>query len=318
MLAEAGNAVTILADESGQRTTSAAAAAIWLPYDVGAGDKVMEWSLATYKRLRKLAANPQTGVSMLELRQLSRRHPLAVPPWATALGARSLPNEARRGSGPLLFADGYSLFVPLMDTTRYLSYLADRLAALGGTINKGVHLESFQDVSSGSGLDLIVNCAGIGARELAPDSELEPHRGQVAIVPKLDLPFAVACDDPPLMYAIPRERDCVFGGTNCVSGNLRPSAGETEAIVNECSRMLNIPPPCVLDSRVGLRPYRRPGVRLESGKLGDGTNIIHNYGHGGSGFTLSWGCAEEVVRLAQSLTSTQAAGPKSKQSPERN
>ena len=54
----------------------------------------------------------------------------------------------------------------------------------------------------------------------------------------------------------------------------------------------------VLRERVGLRPFRKSGVRLEKEKLGDGRTVIHNYGHGGSGFTLSWGCAEEVVEVA--------------------
>jgi D-amino-acid oxidase len=47
---------------------------------------------------------------------------------------------------------------------------------------------------------------------------------------------------------------------------------------------------------VGLRPGRAE-VRLEK-ELISGKVIIHNYGHGGSGVTLSWGCAEEVVELA--------------------
>ena len=67
----------------------------------------------------------------------------------------------------------------------------------------------------------MINCAGIGARELVHDADLEPHRGQVAIVPKIEsLSAAIVCDDAPLMYAIPRANDCVFGGTNEVSDNL--------------------------------------------------------------------------------------------------
>jgi len=154
------------------------------------------------------------------------------------------------------------------------------------------------------GLQIIVNCAGMGARELTPDPEMEPHRGQVAIVPRLDLQCAIVCDDPPLMYAIPRASDCVFGGTNSVNGSREPDTTDTNAIVRECSRVVNIEVPRVIATRVGLRPYRKSGVRLESEKLRDGRAVIHNYGHGGSGFTLSWGCADDVLRLFSRLTAS--------------
>ena len=62
--------------------------------------------------------------------------------------------------------------------------------------------------------------------------------------------------------------------------------------------MLNIDKPRVLAERVGLRPFRRSGVRLERDRLRDGRTVIHNYGHGGAGFTLSWGCAREVLEAA--------------------
>jgi D-amino-acid oxidase len=62
--------------------------------------------------------------------------------------------------------------------------------------------------------------------------------------------------------------------------------------------VLNIEKPNVLNERVGLRPFRRSGVRLARDRLRDGRIVIHNYGHGGAGFTLSWGCAREVFDLA--------------------
>jgi len=54
----------------------------------------------------------------------------------------------------------------------------------------------------------------------------------------------------------------------------------------------------VVAERVGLRPFRKSGIRLEKDRLGSRT-VIHNYGHGGAGFTLSWGCAGQVVKLVE-------------------
>ncbi|MEL6107226.1 MAG: FAD-dependent oxidoreductase [Planctomycetota bacterium] len=50
----------------------------------------------------------------------------------------------------------------------------------------------------------------------------------------------------------------------------------------------------IREMSVGLRPFRETGYRLESVSL-DGKRIVHNYGHGGAGVTLSYGCAFEVA-----------------------
>ena len=134
-----------------------------------------------------------------------------------------------------------------------------------------------------------------------PDVDLEPHRGQVAIVAKIDnLHYAIACDDAPLMYAIPRTNDCVFGGTNEVSDNRAIDSTATARIIAECARVLDIDQPKTLGVRVGLRPFRKSGVRVEREQLRDGRAVVHNYGHGGAGFTLSWGCAQEVLEALPS------------------
>lgn len=49
---------------------------------------------------------------------------------------------------------------------------------------------------------------------------------------------------------------------------------------------------------VGLRPYRPAGFRLAAVRMGDQL-VVHNYGHGGGGITLSWGTAELAVREAE-------------------
>jgi D-amino-acid oxidase len=87
-----------------------------------------------------------------------------------------------------------------------------------------------------------------------------------------------------------------------MSEDRQANPATTARIVAECSRVVNIEKPTVLDERVGLRPFRKSGVCLRADRLPDGRTVIHNYGHGGSGFTLSWGCAREVLRLAERAT----------------
>ena len=300
--AEHGFQTAIFAEQIGQQTTSGAAAALWFPYDAGPADKMILWALASYKVLVDLIKDSRTGVSMIELRQYSRASEISIPDWAhpfvsTSPSVISSEAETSLDISACAFSSGFSLNVPLMDTTIYLDYLADRFQKAGGTINEGVHFEKLEDVDPKFGV--VINCAGIGARDLVHDVDLEPHRGQVAIVPKIDnLNCAIVCDDAPLMYAIPRTNDCVFGGTNEISDDLDVDPASTSRIVAECSCVLEIKNPRVLNERVGLRPFRKSGVRLEREKLPDSRTVIHNYGHGGSGFTLSWGCAENVFTIA--------------------
>ncbi len=294
LFAEHGYRTAIFAKETGQQTTSGAAAALWFPYDVEPARRVIPWAIDGYETLVDLSRDSRTGVSIIELCQFSRAGELQIPDWAYSLGAHPIiPSEVEESRE---FTNGYAITVPLMDTTIYLDYLAARFLKAGGALNASV-LSNLEEVEQQ--FDLVINCAGIGARDLVQDADLEAHRGQVAIVPRIEaLSCAIVRDDAPLMYAIPRRNDCVFGGTNDLSSDLAADPATTDRIVAECSRALNIDKPNVLAERVGLRPFRKSGVRLERDRLSDGRAVIHNYGHGGSGFTLSWGCAREVVDLA--------------------
>ena len=300
VLAEHGCRVTIFAKDVGQLTTSSAAAAVWFPYHVEPAERAIPLALETYQVLVDLARFPETGVSIIESRQFLRSGEIEIPEWAIPLGAERL-SSVETGLGPVYgnhsFKSGFSLRTPLTDTTIYLDYLAGRFRNSGGGIHANVRFEKLEDVDTK--FDLVINCAGIGARDLLQDLDLEPHRGQVAIVPKIEgLSCAIVCDDEPLMYAIPRRNDCVFGGTNELSDNLVADPATSSRIVTDCSRVLNIDEPRILAERVGLRPFRKSGVRIESGQLRDGRTVIHNYGHGGAGFTMSWGCARKVLELA--------------------
>ena len=92
---------------------------------------------------------------------------------------------------------------------------------------------------------------------------------------------------------MPREHDIVVGGTD-VEGewSRTPSPEMAEDILARATRLVpELRGARVLRHKVGLRPVR-PAVRLE--RVGD---VVHCYGHGSAGVTLSWGVADEVVTL---------------------
>ena len=87
LFAERGHRTAIFAEKTGDRTTSAVAAAIWFPYDAEPADKVIAWALATYKILVDLSCDSRSGVSMIEQRVFSRTGEIPIPDWAIPLGA---------------------------------------------------------------------------------------------------------------------------------------------------------------------------------------------------------------------------------------
>ncbi len=61
--------------------------------------------------------------------------------------------------------------------------------------------------------------------------------------------------------------------------------------------------------KAGLRPYRNKTYRLEEQPLGGGKFVVHNYGHGGAGITMSWGCAQEVADIVKGRFPNPAGKP---------
>src|SRR5437899_8418359 len=154
VFAEHGYRTAIFAKEIGQQTTSGAAAAVWFPYHAEPAKKVIPWALATYKALADLARMPASGVSMIELRQFSRTGEIQIPDWAISLGASAILSppsvmssgvETSLALVPSPFASGFSLRVPLTDTTIYLHYLATRFWKTSGESPANGHFEYLKD-----------------------------------------------------------------------------------------------------------------------------------------------------------------------------
>ena len=92
-------------------------------------------------------------------------------------------------------------------------------------------------------------------------------------------------------------RACEATGTQEIQGSQPPGVSEDSNYIS----LRNLPPVHVENHRelrtvVGLRPYRPSGFVVRAEKLDD-TLVIHNYGHGGAGITLSWGTAQLALQL---------------------
>lgn len=292
-LIEAGLRVGIVADKPISETTSANAGAIWGPFLSKLDSRVLDWSFRTFYVLRELAACAGTGVEMVEGRLLATVSE-ETPPWVGAVDGCAESEET-------LFAPyvcGWRYRVPIADMPVYLQYLMDRFLTLGGSFQQR-RVDTLQEFI-GFGGHVIV-CSGLGARDLLHDDTLTPSKGQLVVVdnPGITKFFAERGDGPDLTYLLPQGDKVVLGGT---AEDTYASAGaDLEAlnsILERCARV----EPKLLDSRrlghrVGFRPCR-PTVRLDHDVTDDGTHLIYNYGHGGSGVSLAWACAEAVTDIA--------------------
>ncbi len=283
-LLEAGHRVDVVARDLPLESTSAVAAAIWYPYRALPEDLVTAWGKASYAAFATLADQPGTGVSMVVGTEVFRS-PQPDPWWRLAV-----PGLDRETALPAGFVDGWTFVTPVIEMPVYLRWLTARVLALGGTITRLslAHLPN--------GPDLVVNASGLGARRLAGDSSVAPVRGQVVRVEQVGLE-RWWLDGAGPTYVVPRSRDIVVGGTEGEGEWSRTPNPEvaTEILARAVGLVPELAGARVLGHKVGLRPVRGL-VRLE--RVDD---VIHCYGHGGAGVTLSWGCADAVRDLAEGL-----------------
>ncbi|MDX1531895.1 MAG: FAD-dependent oxidoreductase [Rhodothermales bacterium] len=292
-LQEAGFTVRILTKTLPPETTSAVAAALWYPYKAYPEDRVLAWGRATLEAFYDLAADPATGVHIGTFVELLPAPAEAAPWWRGAVRTyrRATPADLRPG-----YPDGFVAEAPLIETPVFLRYLVRRFEAGGGVIER----KEVRDLAALAAPDrLVVHCTGLGARALCGDDTVYPIRGQIVRVANPGIERALLEESGPLAmtYIIPRRRDVVLGGTaDAGAWDLAPDPAVSERILRN-ARMLEprLAGAEVLEVRVGLRPAR-PAVRLEPDPAHP--TLLHHYGHGGSGFTLCWGCADAVAALA--------------------
>ena len=295
-LAGAGHQVRVVAEHDGASCTSGVAAALWFPHAVEHSDRVLDSARYTLGRLVALAARPETGVRLRTGAVLFRREDpdlswtAAVPQW-------------RRLSGVDLPAGthGVECTLPVVVTDVYLTWLRRTVVDLGVSITYRA-LPSIDELCGDT--DCIVVAAGIRSAELlGDDTHVYPIRGQIVRVANPGLSRWILDDENPagLTYIVPRDGDVVCGGTGEVGSWDETVRPDIEASI--LRRAVALEPALrgqpVLSRAAGLRPGR-PNVRL--GPVpGHSVPVYAAYGHGGAGYTLSWGDAATIVGLVNDL-----------------
>lgn len=287
VLAESGRKVRVWSRDPVGGTTSAVAGALWWPYRIEPAARVGEWALTSLRVYEELAAEPQTtGVRLVEGLHAGIRLS-ELGPWAAEV-------DGLRQS-----AHGVHVRVPLIDMPTHLEWLRARLEATGTVVELRA-IDRLPDAP------LVVNCTGLGARGLVPDPRVRPVRGQLVIVenPGINEWYTAVDDSDAGTYFFPQPYGLLLGGTaQDDAWDLAPDPRTAEEIVARCARVRpEIAGARVLAHRAGLRPVRDGGVRIDAEATRSGGVLVHNYGHGGAGVTVAWGCAREAAALAASRT----------------
>ncbi|MEN8584689.1 FAD-dependent oxidoreductase [Burkholderia sp. RS01] len=291
--ARAGHKVTVVAANRPEETVSSVAAAIWAPYHAEPASWIGPWAATTFEELAELAATvPEAGVHMREGIVVHRAGTAPLPWTGTVAGNR----PARADEVPEGATGGTVCTVPIATMSMYLAWLQEQCTLLGVKWEwRAVH--SLADVAY---LDtVIVLATGLQSHGLHNDDGLYPVRGQVARIGNASIKHWIIDDANPAgsTYVIPRVDEVICGGTAEIGAtNLLPDRATEQRILDSALKLSpGLAEGTFLGSIVGLRPGRhliRLDLRDEQERM-----VIHSYGHGGSGVTVSWGVAYATLDL---------------------
>ncbi|KAI0095609.1 FAD dependent oxidoreductase [Daldinia grandis] len=240
-----------------------------------------------------------------------------------------------RGIDPSYGAvDAYELLAPVIDTDKAMVWLTELVESKGANLvtetirNDLVEIED--TLRARFEADAIVNCTGLQAQELAGDESVYPIRGGLIRVindgtdfPKVDAALTITADAAhsanEIIFLVPRNDNILL-----IGGITEPHEWDLDLTLStpiirrmreRCEKFL----PGLENARVdpeypfaqGLRPFRGQNVRVERELRRTGSRIVHSYGHGGAGWSLSFGCARDVATLVDEALEGVRARPMS-------
>jgi D-amino-acid oxidase len=337
-LSQKGFRVTVVAEQFAPHIVSVVAGALWewppavcgFHQDQRSLERSKQWCMTSYEKFFELSADEQTGVFIRPV-TFYFRYEIQTNPRAQhkmeeiqshVKGFRHDPAliTEHRINQHIGLKDAYRHLAPMVDTDAYMSWLLAQVQEAGCVVLteriNGDLREQERQLKRKFGVDVIVNCSGLGARELAKD-DMYPLRGALIRVkndgssmPRITEAHCVPHEtgnQQDLVFIVPRGKDMlILGGLTEPNEWSRDISLENyrpiQDMLERCVEFLPILKQAKFDPqetvRVGLRPLRKDNVRLEQEP---GAQIIHNYGHGGSGVTFSWGCAGEVAEAVDAI-----------------
>jgi D-amino-acid oxidase len=230
--------------------------------------------------------------------------------------------------------DAYEYSAPTIDTDTAMTWLMDLVEKKGAVLQTyTIHGDLFTQERSLRQLfdaDAIVNATGLAGAETAGDETSYPIRGALIRVindgkdfEKVTSALAISADvvnDPEdpnaIVFIVPRNKNIlILGGIaqpHEWNLDLTLESPIIQRMKERCIEFLPRLKNARLDPEYpfaqGLRPFRQSNVRVErelrkhgkrSGLESEHSRIVHSYGHGGAGWSLSFGCAQDVVKLVE-------------------
>eukprot|EP01006_Ploeotia_vitrea_P053843 TRINITY_DN67821_c5_g7_i2.p1 TRINITY_DN67821_c5_g7~~TRINITY_DN67821_c5_g7_i2.p1 ORF type:complete len:371 (-),score=8.40 TRINITY_DN67821_c5_g7_i2:1023-2135(-) len=292
-----------------------------------------KWGRRSQAAWREIAAqNPHCGVQETPV-LMCYRNRFPDPPYVADL--RNYEHNGKEllkqhGIGPG-FVDAIKYTVPMVETTKYMTFLKAQLQGLGVRFIPNVEVKSLPELVVSQKLsrgDVIVNCTGINGARVAKDDKQTMKAVLGHVIHRVPISFAhpdwkpvpplSVVDIENFTYILPKPSGnaIVLGGTKIQDDGI-PTL--TEELIAEqrkdvVKRCLDLLPhlkqetvPHEYRSVIGFRPARESGPRCELGSVtAEGVAILHNYGHSGDGITLAWGCAEHIAGLASTHSVAQS------------
>ncbi|TWU01913.1 FAD-dependent oxidoreductase [Neorhodopirellula pilleata] len=327
-----GCKVTLYSPQPIEHITSSVAAAYWGPVWIGEYDR--QWAVDTLAEFQRLAALDVPGISEVEFDKWMTDDAVEALSLTTDQTHwwRDLPGIDFRiepfPSRTKLHVDGADIAFTHRIRFRsivarmpdYLRWLESELVSSGRVAIERRRIKSLDQ--SWDGFDYVVNCTGAAAKSLCADdpstASMRLVAGHAVLVHAPGIRVARLFAGGPLVgrpvYVVPRAgsvSDVLVGGTAIeVNEPIDFREPITFQLDDQCAAVISrarqyVPGLEAVAEQarlVGLRPIR-DAVRIE--RDSKRCNVVHCYGHGGSGMTLSWGSADrvcEIIDLVSSIT----------------